>query len=104
MKDNKLRNKSDHHGEDKKKKKEISPATSGTKAIDSKMDDMNKIIKNLSAKISRLEMENKNQNKHVQYNDNKNPNQFRRAFNPRFFPRDRKTMKIEKYNLLSKII
>ena len=37
-----------------------------------------------------LEMENRNQNKLVSKNDNKNPNQFRRPFNPRFFPRDRK--------------
>ena len=90
MEANKLRGKSDHHGEDKKKKKEMSLATSGTKVADSKIDDMTKIIKKLSAKISRLEMENKSQNKLVQDNDNKNPNHFRRTFNPRFFPRDRR--------------
>ena len=78
---NKLISKSYYHGEDKKKKKEMSPSTSATKVADSKMDDMTKLIKTLSAKISRLEMENK----HVQDNGYKNPNQFRRPFNPRFF-------------------
>ena len=60
------------------------------------MDDMTKLIKNLSTKINRLEMENRNQNKHVQVNDNKNPNQFRRPFNPRFFPRDRRNNEDQK--------
>ena len=68
----------------------MSPSASRTEEVDSKMDDMTKFIKNLSAKISRLEMENGNQNKPIQDNDNKNTNQFRRPFNPRFFPRDRK--------------
>ena len=39
------------------KEKKMSPSTSGTKVTNSKMDDMNKLIKNLSAKISKLEME-----------------------------------------------
>ena len=50
------------------------------------MDDITKLIKILLEKISWLEMENRNKNKHVLDNDNKNPNQFRRPFNPRFFP------------------
>ena len=57
MATNKLRNKSDYHGEYKKNKKEMSPSTLGTKVANSKMDDMNKLIKNLSAKISKMEME-----------------------------------------------
>ena len=90
MAENKLRGNSDHHGDDKKKKKEILPSTSGTKITDCKMDDMTKLIKNISAKLSRLEIENKSQNKHVQDNDNKKPNQLKRTFNPRFFARDRR--------------
>ena len=86
---NKLRGNSDHHGEDKKNKKEMSQATLGTKVTDSKMDHMTKIIKNLFGKINRLKMENQNQNNSLQDNDNKNPNQFRRIFNIRFFPRDK---------------
>ena len=70
--------------------------TLGTKVADSKMDDITKIIKKLSAKIKRLEMENKSQNKLVQDNDNKNPNHFRRTFNPRFFPRDRRNNEDQK--------
>ena len=40
-----------------RKRKKMSPSTSGTKVANSKMDDMNKLIKNLSAKISKMEME-----------------------------------------------
>ena len=42
-------------------------------------------------------MENKIQNKHVHDNDSKNPNQFRRTFNPRFFPRDRRNNDDKKF-------
>ena len=68
MEANKLRNKSEYHGEDKKKNKEVLPSTSGEKVADSKMDDMTKLIKKLSAKINRLEMENRNQNNLVHDN------------------------------------
>ena len=37
------------------------PLTSTGKSSD-KMDEMTKLIKNLSAKVNRIEMENKNQN------------------------------------------
>ena len=52
------------------------------------MDEMSKIIKILSAKIDRLEMGNKNQNKPIPEGD-RNQNQFRRPFAPRFLPRER---------------
>ena len=104
MATNKLRGKSDHLGDDKKKKKEMPPSTSGTKVADGKMDDMTKLIKILSAKISRLEMENRNQKKHVQDNDYKNTNQFRRSFNNRFFLETGGTMNTRKYILPVKII
>ena len=68
----------------------MSPSTSETKLADSKIDDMTKLIKNMFAKLSRLEMKNKSQNKLVQDNDNKNRNHFRRTLNPSFFPRDRR--------------
>ena len=38
-------------------------------------------------------MENKNYNKPFEYDDNHNPNQCRRPFNPRFFPRDKRNNK-----------
>ena len=41
-------------------------------------------------------MENKNQNKPSQENDNRNPDQFRRPFNPRFLPRDRRNNEDQK--------
>ena len=50
------------------------PSTPGVKATDSKMDEMTKLIKNLFAKISRMEMESKTQNRPSQENDNQNPN------------------------------
>ena len=43
----------------------MSPYASRTKVAYTKMDDMTKLIKNMFVKISRLEMENKNQNEHV---------------------------------------
>ena len=82
----------------------MSPSTLGTKVTDSKMDDMTKLIKNLSAKFSRLEMENRKQNNLFQDNDNKNPNQIRRPFNPRFYLETGGITKIRKYNLPFKVI
>ena len=74
----------------------MSPSTSETKLADSKIDDMTKLIKNMSAKLGRLEMENKSQNKLVQDNDNKNRNHFRRTLNPSFFPRVRRNNEDQK--------
>ena len=68
------------------------PLTSTRKSSD-KMDEMTKLIKNLSTKINRLEMENKNQNRPLQEG---NPNQFRRPFVPRFFPRERRNNDIQR--------
>ena len=53
----KLKNHS-NFDQDRKCKREMA-STSMARSSD-KMDDMNKIIKNLSAKVNRLEMENKN--------------------------------------------
>ena len=64
--------------QDKKGKREI-PSTSMDRPSN-KMDDMNKVIKNLSAKVNRLEMENKNLSRPMHEG---NPNQFRKAFVPR---------------------
>ena len=59
------------------------------------MDEMNKIIKNLSAKIDRLEMGNRNQNKPIPEGD-RNQIQFRRPFAPRFLPRERRNNDIQR--------
>ena len=58
-----------------------------------KMDDMNKLIKNLSAKVNRLEMENKNLSRPVHEG---NPNQCRNPFVPRFIPRKRRSNDIQR--------
>ena len=79
----KLKNHSDFD-QDKKGKKEM-PSTSTGNSSD-KMDEMNKIIQNLSAKVNILEMENKNLSQPLQEG---NPNQFRWPFVPRFLPRER---------------
>ena len=64
----------------------MGPSTSSTKATENKIDEMTKLIKSLSLKITKLEMENKPENRPVQKGDNRNPNQFRCLFVPRFFP------------------
>ena len=46
------------------------PSTLGGKVTYNKIDDMTKLIKYLIEKISRLEMENQNQNRPIQENDN----------------------------------
>ena len=80
----KLKDHSDYFDQDKKGKKEMD-STSIARSSD-KMDDMNKLIKNMSTKVNRLEMENKNLSRPVHEG---NPNQFRRPFVPRFIPRER---------------
>ena len=71
--------------QDKKGKREM-PSTSMARSSE-KMDDMKKLIKNLSAKVNRLEMENKNLSRPVHEG---NPNQYKRSFVPRFIPRERR--------------
>ena len=58
---------------------------------------MGKLLKHLSDKIDRLEVgsRNRNQNKSMPEND-RNPNQFRRPFAPRFFPRERQNNDIQR--------
>ena len=58
-----------------------------------KMDDMNKLMKNLFAKLNILEMENKNLSWPVHEG---NPNQFRKPFVPRFIPRERRNNDIQR--------
>ena len=48
---------------DKKKNKELGPSTSSSNPPDNKIDEMTKVIKNLSSKLARLEMENKPHNR-----------------------------------------
>jgi hypothetical protein len=50
------------------------------------MDEMSKLIRNLTNKMSRFAMENGNVNKDPQ-GGVRNPNQFRRPFNPQLMRR-----------------
>ena len=92
---NKLKEETKYQTVDKKGKKEIIPSNPPGRASDSKMDEMNKIIKNLSVKIDRLELGNKNQNKPIPEGE-RYQNQFRRPFVPRFLPRERRNNDIQR--------
>ena len=61
-----------------------------------KIDEMAKLVKILSAKLNKLELE-KNSNKLAQEGDrnHNNPNQFRKQFAPRFIPRERRNNDIQ---------
>ena len=105
----KLKEQSKYFDRDKKGKKEMSSTSTGNSSY--KMDEMNKIIKKLSAKVNRLEMENKNLSRPLQEG---NLNQLRCHFVAIFLHRERrnndiqrereKIMKTKECNPLSKII
>ena len=65
------------------------PSTSTGKSSENKLDEMATLINNLSTKLNRLEMENKNQTRPMQEGD-RNPNQFSFSFVPRLLPRERR--------------
>ena len=92
---NKLKEETKYQTIDKKGKKEIITSNPTRISSDSKMDEMSKIIKNLSVKIDRLELGNKNQNKPIPEGE-RNQNQFRRPFAPRFLPRERRNNDIQR--------
>ena len=68
---NKLKEETDYQMVDKKGKKEIIPSNSIGRALDSKMNEMNKIIKNSSVEIDRLELGNKKPEKTYTWRRNK---------------------------------
>jgi len=84
----KLKDKSNLKYMIKKGKKEMMSSTSTRKSSKNKLDETTKLIKNMSAKINRLEKENKNQTRPIQEGE-RNPNQFRHHFVPRFLLRER---------------
>ena len=106
---NRLREHSNHQNYDRKGKKEMIPPTSTSQTTDIKIDEMAKLVKILTAKLNKLELE-KNLNRPAQEGE-RNPNQFRHPFAPRFIPRERRNndirgkeekMKIREFLLLSK--
>ena len=62
------------------------PLASTSQIADSKIDAMAELVKNLTAKLNKLELE-KNSNKPA-YGGERKPDQFRHQFAPRFIPRE----------------
>jgi hypothetical protein len=59
--------------------------------LDSKIDEMAKMLKTLTSEMARLKMETKQPSKPTQEGGYKNPNQFRRSNNvPQIFPKERR--------------
>ena len=72
---------------DQNGKKKMIPPTSTSQTSESKIDDMAKLVRTLTTKLNKLELD-KNSNKPPQEGE-RNPNQCRRPFAPRFIPRER---------------
>lgn len=100
----------DHGERDKRKQKEEDlPYTSNLQSHDAKVEEMSKIIKRLSSKLTKMVMERRNHNRPVDERGNKNPNQYRTPLiNLKFYrerERERGGIMIPKtYNLHFKII
>ena len=70
------------------------PPTSTSQTTDIKIDEMAKLVKILTAKLNKLELE-KNSNNPAQEGE-RNPNQFRCPFSPRFIPRKTRNNDIQR--------
>ena len=94
---NKLKGNSAQQLYDRKGKKEATPVVSTSHSVEGKIDEMDKLVKILTAKLNKLELE-KNSNKPVQEGDRNpnNPCQFTRQFAPRFMPRERRNNDIQR--------
>ena len=70
--------------------KTTTPVVSTSHSVEGKIDEMAKLVKILTTKLNKLELD-KNSNKPIQEGDKSpnNPNQFRRQFAPRFIPGER---------------
>ena len=80
---------SDQQTYDRNRKKETTPKASASQSANSKIDEMAKLVKILTTKLNKLELE-KNSNRPAQEGERNpnNHNQFRRQFAPRFIPRE----------------
>ena len=94
---NRLKVNSYHQNYDRKGKKEVAPVVSTSQLVDSKINEIEKLVKILTAKLTKLELE-KNTNKPAQEGERNpnNPNQFRHQFAPRFIPRERRNNDIQR--------
>ena len=88
---------SDQQTFDRKGKKEVAPVVSTSQSADSKIDEMHKLVKILTAKLNKLDLE-KNSNRPAQERERNpnNPNHFRRQLAPRFIPRERRNNDIKR--------
>jgi hypothetical protein len=81
---------------DKKKQKEELPSSSNATS-DSKMDEMDKMLKNMTYDMEILKMEQKQPSRPTQEGGYINQNQFRRPNNaPQILPRERKNQEDQK--------
>ena len=85
---NRLKVNSDQQTYDKKGKKEAAPIFSTSQLANSKIDEMEKLVKILTSKLNKLKLE-KNTNRPSQEGERNpnNPNQFRYQFAPMFITR-----------------
>ena len=82
---------------DRKGEKEAPPGSSTSHSAEGKIDEMAKLVKILTEKLNKLELE-KNFSKPVPESE-RNPNtqnQFRRQFAPHFMPRERRNNDIQR--------
>ena len=91
---NRLKEHSDHQVYDRKGKHEMIQPASTSKKIESKIDEMTKLVRALTAKVNKLELD-KNPNKPTPEGE-RNPNQFRHPFVPRFILRERRNNDIHR--------
>jgi hypothetical protein len=77
--------------EDKNKiRKDCDPLNPTKDMHEARMDEMSILMRNMTNKISIFEMENDNANKFTHERGLRNPNQFRRPFNPQLVRRKRR--------------
>ena len=94
---NRLKANSAQQKYDRKGKMEAALGVSTSNFAEGKIDEMANLVKLLTAKLNKLELE-KNSNKPVQDGDKNpnNPNQFIRQFVPRFIPKERRNNDIQR--------
>jgi hypothetical protein len=74
----------------KKSREECSTYDPNKDSQEGRIEEMSILIRNLSNKMSIFEIENKNENKYPQEGGVRNPNQFKRHFNPQLMRKERR--------------
>jgi hypothetical protein len=76
--------------ERKKAREDCGTSDPNKDSQEARIEEMSRLIRNLTNKMSRFEIENNNANKSPQEGGMRNPNQFRRPFNPQLMRRERR--------------